>query len=139
MTRSMPSTWMPRAAMSVATMTRTAPDENDARLRSRALWARLPCSSVAGARAMASWRASLRAPCLVLVKISDRLLPPARAATTPTRSAGAMVSRWWTIAGGLRGGVDGMLGRVVQETADEHVDGVVERRGEEHPLAVAPG
>ena len=42
MTRSMPSTWIPRAAMSVATMTRTAPEANEARFRSRA-----PCAQVA--------------------------------------------------------------------------------------------
>jgi hypothetical protein len=45
-------------------------------------------------------RASFRAACLVRVKISDRLLPLARAATTPTRSPGTTVSRWWTIAAG---------------------------------------
>ena len=33
-TKPMPSTWMPRAAMSVATRTRAAPEANDARFRS---------------------------------------------------------------------------------------------------------
>src|SRR6266566_621000 len=37
---------------------------------------------------------------LVRVKISDRFLPPARAATTLTRSAGATVSTRWTMAAG---------------------------------------
>jgi hypothetical protein len=74
-------------AMSVATMTRTAPEENDARFRVRALCGRSPCSSAVGTPAAASCRASLRAPCLVRVKTSARLRPAARAATTASRSS----------------------------------------------------
>ena len=48
MTSAMSSTWMPRAAMSVATSTRTSPLLKSARLRSRALCDRFPCSSTAG-------------------------------------------------------------------------------------------
>lgn len=54
-----------------------------------------------GMRAAVSCRASLRAPCLVRVKTSDLLLPRARAATTPARSGGVTVSRWWTVAAGV--------------------------------------
>src|SRR5580700_7507757 len=63
MTRLIASTWMPRAAMSVATRTLTEPAVNAARFRSRAPWARSPCSSAAGTDAAVSWAASLRAAC----------------------------------------------------------------------------
>ena len=48
MTSATSSTWMPRAAMSVATSVWALPSENAVRLRSRAFCARLPCSSTAG-------------------------------------------------------------------------------------------
>src|ERR1700756_4790790 len=74
----MASMWMPRAAMSVATMTRARPEENAARFRDLAPWRRLPCSSAAGMPAWVSCLASRSAPCLVLVNTSDRFCPPPR-------------------------------------------------------------
>src|SRR5665811_1158669 len=63
-TSSIASTWMPRAAMSVATITRTAPVEKASRLRSRAGWLRFPCRSTAGMPAAVSCLASFLA-CLL--------------------------------------------------------------------------
>jgi hypothetical protein len=42
--------------------------------------------------------------------------------------------------GRRRGGrIDRVLGRLMQETANQHVHGIVEGRGEQHPLAVWRG
>ena len=67
----MSSTWMPRAAMSVATKTLVAPAEKAARLRSRAPWLRFPCNSTAGIPAAVSCLAKRLAVCFV--RMNNRL------------------------------------------------------------------
>ena len=80
------STWMPRAAMSVATSTRVLPSVNAARLRSRAFWLRLPCSSTAGTPAAVSCLASFLAVCLVRMNSRLRSCPLASSRTTAALS-----------------------------------------------------
>src|SRR5215213_10167720 len=69
-TIAMSSTWIPRAAMSVATRVCARPAWKAARLRVRAFWLRSPCSSTAGMPCALSWLVSALARCLVRVKTS---------------------------------------------------------------------
>ena len=71
-TSSIPSTWMPRAATSVATTTWARPSRNRVRLRSRTCWLRSPCRSTAvRPRRSRSVRSSV-APRRVRVKTTAR-------------------------------------------------------------------
>ena len=75
---------MPRAAMSVATMTCTCPVEKALMARSRAFWLMLPWSSTAGIPAWTSLRARRRARCLVRVNRMRCPSPEARRRTMPS-------------------------------------------------------
>ena len=101
----MSSTWMPRAAMSVAHSTFTPPAVNASRFRSRAFCERLPCRSTAGMPAAVSCLASFFAACFVRVNSSPRPLPGRELAHGAALSAvWSTASTWWVIArrGGAR-------------------------------------
>src|SRR6266702_3119868 len=74
MTWVMPSTSMPRAAMSVATSVRISPERNSANVRSRWFCDLLPWMALAAMPALSSVFTTLSAPCLVRVKTSARLI-----------------------------------------------------------------
>ena len=105
----------------------------------RAPWVRLPCSSVAERARLAELLDELARP--VLGPGEDQ--HPALAAGEGGDDADP-VGRGdgQQVVGDLRRlgvGVDRVPGRTVQEAAGDDVDGAVEGRGEEHPLAVGRG
>src|SRR3954471_19585960 len=106
------STWMPRAAMSVAQSTRVMPSLNAARLRSRAFWLRLPCRSTAGTAAAASCLASFLAWCLVRVNSRLRPRPEASCRTTSALSPFSTWKTWWVIVatGATAGSTEWVVG-----------------------------
>ena len=90
---------MPRAAMSVATMTCTCPVEKARMARSRAFWLILPCSSTAGIPAWTSLRARRRARCLVRVNRMRCPCPEARRRTMPSLAVlSATIHTRWVMA-----------------------------------------
>src|SRR6476659_9366261 len=97
MTSATSSTWMPRAAMSVATRVRAAPEWKASMLRVRAFWLRLPCSSTAGIPEALSCLASFLAPSLVRVKTTVRPGAAARSSRTGSRSSWCTWKTWWDI------------------------------------------
>ena len=99
-TSSTPPTSMPRAATSVATMTRTSPESNAARLRSRWFWFRLPCSSAAGMPFCVRFLASFLAWNLVRVNRMRRPLPEASVRTSSCLSPRVVSNTWWVIRSG---------------------------------------
>ena len=132
----MSSTWMPRAAMSVATSTRTCPLVKSARLRSRALCDRLPCNSTAGMPAAHSCLASFLAPCLVRMNSSERSSPDASALTTAALSPdgdGEHVMGHRVDRRHFR--IDRVHDRIDEVLANQAVDRLVERRREQQPLS----
>ena len=134
------STWMPRAAMSVATSTRASPPAKAARLRWRAAWLRLPCRSTAWIPAALSVRAQRLAWCLVRAKARVRPWPPTSSCDDVPRSAASTVNTWCSIAGtGECCRVDLVGHRVVQVAARQDVDAGVERRREQQPLTLRGG
>ncbi len=135
------STWMPRAATSVATSDRRRlPSRNAASARVRAPWALPPCRAPAATPSRRSCLARRSAPCLVR---TNTIVRPSRAAISVTtaacrrcrRRAGGAPSS--STCAGRR--VDRVGHRVVQVAADELVDVAVERGGEQQPLAVGRG
>ena len=97
MTRRTSSTWMPRAAMSVATSVFAAPEENASRLRVRAFWPRLPCSSTAGTPDATSLRVSAFARLFVRVNTSVRPGAAVRSTSTGSRWVSSRCSTWCSI------------------------------------------
>ena len=69
----MSSTWMPRAATSVATSTGTSPRLKAARMRARAPWVRPPCSAPAITPASRSCLAMRSVP--IWVRAKTTVLP----------------------------------------------------------------
>ena len=134
------STWMPRAAMSVATRVEALPEWKASMLRVRAPWPRLPCSSTVGTPLLLSWRASALAPCLVRVKtISaagragqvDQDRHPVLAVDVKHVVAHRRDRRLRRV---------GLVGdRVVQELLDQGVDRLVEGGREQQALAALRG
>ncbi len=94
MTSATSSTWMPRAAMSVATRVRAAPEWKASMVRVRAFWLRLPCSSTAGTPEPLSWRASFLARCLVRVKTTVRPGAATRSSSTGRCPSAVTCSTW---------------------------------------------
>ena len=137
MTRATSSTWMPRAAMSVATRVAALPEWNASMLRVRAFWLRLPCSSTVGTPLRLSWRVSALAPCLVRVKTTVR---PGRAGQVDQDGDPVLAADVQDVVVHRR---DRRLRRVglvgdrrVEEPLDQDVDRLVQRGREEQPLAV---
>ena len=97
MTSETSSTWMPRAAMSVATRVCAVPEWKASIVRVRAPWLRLPCSSTAGTPAALSWRVIFLARCLVRVKTTLRPGAATRSVRTGRWSPALMWSTWWVI------------------------------------------
>ena len=92
------STWMPRAATSVATTALALPEEKRWRLRSRTFWLRLPCRSTASTPWWVRASASSTAPSRVRVKMIVRPLASTRRTAVPTFSRKPpTVSVWWVI------------------------------------------
>ena len=110
----MSSTWIPRAAMSVATRTRVLPSVKAARLRSRAPCPRLPCSSTAGTPAAVSCLASFLAVCLVRMNSTLRSWPLASCMTTAALSAALTEKTWCVIVetGAMAGSTEWVVGCV---------------------------
>ena len=88
-TKGTSSTWIPRAAMSVATNAEAEPLAKAAKLRSRAVCDKLPCISTALIPNVCSFAAICLARCLVRVKITTRSLR-ANSATASKRSASSI-------------------------------------------------
>ncbi len=97
MTRATSSTWMPRAAMSVATSVFAVPEWKASIVRVRAPWLRLPCSSTAATPAALSCLASFFARCLVRVNTTVRPGAAVRSTSTGRWSAVPTCSTWCSI------------------------------------------
>ncbi len=93
----MSSTWMPRAATSVATSTRTLPLVRSCRLRVRRAWLRSPWSDVAGMPASSSWSASCSANARVRAKISVLPSPELSCSMIAALSRCSMRSTRWSM------------------------------------------
>src|SRR2546421_57995 len=89
----MPSTSMPRAAMSVATSVRTRPARKSLSTRSRWPCDLLPWIACAAMPALTRPRTTLSAPCLVRVKTSARSM--LSALSTSTSNAGLAARSVW--------------------------------------------
>ena len=89
----MSSTWMPRAATSVATRTRGSPAAKSSRARWRWFWLRSPWMAAALIPARPSCLVSRSAPCLVRTKNSVRPSRLAISAATGTLSCALSTSR----------------------------------------------
>ncbi len=100
--------------MSVATSTRVLPSVKASRLRSRAPWLRLPCSSTAGMPAAVSCLASFFAVCLVRRNSRLRSCPDASWCTTAALSVAVTEKTWWVIVdtGATAGSTEWVVGWV---------------------------
>ena len=138
MTRATSSTWIPRAAMSVATSVWARPLWKASMLRVRAFWLRLPCSSTVGTPLRLSWRASALAPCLVRVKTRVRPGALARSTRIGSRWSREMCRTWWSmVATGDCAESAWWVTGELQEPLDHDVDRLVQGRGEQQPLTIA--
>ena len=140
MTSSMSSTWMPRAAMSVATSTLTEPFANASRLRSRAFWARFPCRSTAGTPLEVSCRASF--PGAVLGPGEEQAPTAAGCQFLDHRRLVPVIDLEHVVghrAHLRRLRVDRVGHRVGRVAGDQHIDALVERGREQQPLTTGRG
>ena len=131
------STWMPRAATSVATRARTAPEENCFSARSRCGCDLLPWMATADTPAAPSWRTTRSAPCLVRQKTMAELV--AGDDVGGQRDAARRVGLPEQVAdlAGLAGVVGHLVAAgLVLVAADDAVDVTVERGREQHGLTL---
>ena len=130
------STWMPRAATSVATSTGRVPSLKAPRTRLRAPWFRPPCSAAAKTPCSRSCSATRSAPSLVRTKTTVRPSRLATSAVIDFLCFGSMSSTWCAIVVTEAVAVVRRVGHRVGEVAlDQLVDAPVQGRREQQPLA----
>src|SRR3989338_7878906 len=139
MTWLMSSMSMPRAAMSVATMTWLRPWRNCSRARSRWLWLRSPCmTETLNPRRVSCW-ARLSAKCLVRVNTRTELIPSplsSSARQTALPVTRHRVDRMADPGGRTRPLADLHHHGIPEDLVHQLQDGFGHRRGEDEILAL---
>jgi hypothetical protein len=133
----MPSTSIPRAAMSVATSTRTTPDLKSFNARNRWLCERLECSVAVRTPFCSSCRASRSAACFMREKISTMSMPGSRSKMQQQRRLQMFrhfIDELRDRLGGIRAAADLHNFRRALKFVREQFDLLRERRGKHQRL-----